>query len=143
VNWRLFIVIALAAVLALWAAILLRSPPYPTLPKDVRAADFEIREPSLDQLEVLRRSIEAAAKKRGAAAAVQRPKAVEDAGPSAAAARYDAGAYESWVDQELLRRAETGESIPTDGSFDPLEALERLQSGESREQVLGRQEAQP
>ena len=51
---------------------------------------------------------------------------------------YDAGKYESWVDNELLRRAETGESIPSDGSFDPSEALERLKAGESREEVLGK-----
>ena len=43
----------------------------------------------------------------------------------------------SHVDNELLRRAETGESIPSDGSFD-LEALARLKAGESREEVLGR-----
>jgi hypothetical protein len=46
--------------------------------------------------------------------------------------------YESWVDNELLRRAETGESIPSDGSFDPSDALDRLKAGESREEVLGK-----
>jgi hypothetical protein len=45
--------------------------------------------------------------------------------------------YETWVDNELLRRAETGESIPSDGSFDPSDALDRLKAGESREEVLG------
>jgi len=134
VKWRLALAAMLVAVVALWLAILKKSPEFRPIPSQLRAEDFEANEPAPDELEALKKSIEEAAKKR--VSAKHDRVLTSDAGP-ADRRPYDAGKYESWVDQELLRRAETGESIPSDGSFDPSEALERLKAGESREDVLG------
>ena len=133
-KWRLALAAMLVAVVALWLAILKKSPEFRQIPSQLRVEDFKANEPAPDELEALKRSIEEAAKKR--VRAKNKPVTALDAGP-VAQRPYDAGKYESWVDQELLRRAETGESIPSDGSFDPSEALERLKAGESREDVLG------
>ena len=134
-KWRLALAVVTVAVVGLWLAIYRAGPEYRQIPSEFRADEFEVTEPSSDELEALRASIERAARKRQEAQKKKPPQM--DAGVVKSAA-YDAGKYESWVDNELLRRAETGESIPSDGSFDPSDALERLQAGESREEVLGK-----
>ena len=134
-NWRLGLAAVVLAVVGLWLAILWSGPEYRQIPSGFRVGDFEAQEPTTDELEALRASIEKAAQQRKIKEKINKKQ--QDAGVSAAPA-YDAGKYESWVDNELLRRAETGESIPSDGSFDPSEALERLKAGESREEVLGK-----
>ena len=123
------------AVVGLWLAILWSGPEYRQIPSDFRVGEFQAQEPTNDELEALKASIEKAARQRLKAKKIEDKQA--DAG-GLAAPEHDAGKYESWVDNELLRRAETGESIPSDGSFDPAEALDRLKSGESREEVLGK-----
>ena len=133
-QWRLALAAVVVAVLALWWVIVQNAPEYQKIPGQFRVQDFQTSEPSDDQLEALRRSIEAEAKKRMVRTPLVSPKS--DAG-SRSAPVFDAGLYETWVGNELLRRAETGESIPSDGSFDPSEALQRLEAGESREDVLG------
>jgi hypothetical protein len=138
VKWRLTLAAVLVAVVALWWVILQKSPEYRQIPAQFRVEDFEAKEPTPNELEALKNSIESAARKR---VQIQKPKVVlSDAGQVVPPTSYDAGKYESWVDQELLRRAETGESIPSDGSFDPSEALDRLKAGESRDDVLGNSE---
>ena len=134
-SWRLALAAVVLAVVGLWLAIMRSGPEYRQIPEDFRVSDFEAKEPSTDELEALRASIEKAARKRQKDQ--KKPKVALDAG-SSPAPKYDAGMYESWVDNELLRRAETGESIPSDGSFDPSDALDRLKAGESREEVLGK-----
>ncbi len=123
------------AVVGLWLAILWSGPEYRQIPSDFRVGEFQAQEPTNDELEALRASIEKAARQRSTAKIIENKQI--DAG-SVGSSQYDAGKYESWVDNELLRRAETGESIPSDGSFDPADALDRLKSGESREEVLGK-----
>jgi len=135
VRWRLALAAVVLAVVGLWLAIMRSGPEYRQIPTDFRVSDFEAKEPSVDELEALRASIERAARKRQKDK--KKPKVALDAG-SEPTPKYDAGMYESWVDNELLRRAETGESIPSDGSFDPSDALDRLKAGESREEVLGK-----
>ena len=133
-KWRLTLAAVFVVVVALWWVILQKSPEYRQIPAQFRVEEFEAKEPTSSELEALKKSIESAARKR---VQTQKAKAVvSDAGP-VVPPTYDAGKYESWVDQELLRRAETGESIPSDGSFDPSDALDRLKAGESREEVLG------
>ncbi len=133
-KWRLALFLFLVAIVLLWVAIVVTAPQTRPIPAQLRVEDFEAKEPTTDELEALKRSIEAAARKSPPPKAVKLPLAD---GGTVAPPPYDAGKYESWVDQELLRRAETGESIPSDGSFDPSEALDRLKAGESREDVLG------
>ena len=134
-SWRIGLAAVVLAVVGLWLAILWSGPEYRQIPSSFRVSDFEAQEPTNDELEALRASIEKAAQQRQKKEETKRNQ--QDAGVSIAP-NYDAGKYESWVDNELLRRAETGESIPSDGSFDPSEALERLKAGESREEVLGK-----
>ncbi len=134
-SWRLALAAVVLAVVGLWLAIMRSGPEYRQIPADFRVSDFEAREPSTDELEALKASIEKAARKRQKEK--KKPKVALDAGREPSP-KYDAGMYESWVDNELLRRAETGESIPSDGSFDPSDALDRLKAGESREEVLGK-----
>ena len=134
-NWRYGLAAVVLAVVGLWLAILWSGPDYRQIPSEFRVGEFQAQEPTNDELEALRASIEKAAQKRQNNEKTEKNK--QDAG-FATAPNYDAGKYESWVDNELLRRAETGESIPSDGSFDPSEALERLKAGESREEVLGK-----
>ena len=134
-NWRIGLAAVVLAVVGLWLAILWSGPEYRQIPSGFRVGDFEAQEPTNDELEALRASIEKAAQQRQNKEKIKQNR--HDAGVSVAP-NYDAGKYESWVDNELLRRAETGESIPSDGSFDPSEALERLKAGESREEVLGK-----
>ena len=134
-RWRLALAAVVLSVVGLWLAIMRSGPEYRQIPTDFRVSDFEAKEPSVDELEALRASIERAARKRQKDK--KKPKVALDAG-SEPTPKYDAGMYESWVDNELLRRAETGESIPSDGSFDPSDALDRLKAGESREEVLGK-----
>jgi hypothetical protein len=135
VSWRLALAAVVLAVVGLWLTIMRSGPEHRQIPADFRVSDFEAKEPSVDELEALRASIEKAARKRSKDKKNQ--VLATDAG-SEKTPKYDAGIYESWVDNELLRRAETGESIPSDGSFDPSEALDRLKAGESREEVLGK-----
>ena len=123
------------AVVGLWLAILWSGPEYRQIPSDFRIGEFQAQEPTNDELEALKASIEKAARQRSKIN--KNTNKQTDAG-SYGSSRYDAGKYESWVDNELLRRAETGESIPSDGSFDPAQALDRLKSGESREEVFGK-----
>ena len=134
-SWRIGLAAVVLAVVGLWLAILWSGPEYRQIPSGFRVSDFEAQEPTNDELEALRASIEKAAQERRKKYKTEKNQ--KDAGVSIAP-NYDAGKYESWVDNELLRRAETGESIPSDGSFDPSEALERLKAGESREEVLGK-----
>ena len=134
-NWRYGLAAVVLAVVGLWLAILWTGPDYRQIPAEFRVGEFQAQEPTNDELEALRASIEKAAQQRQIREKTK--KIQEDAGVSVVS-NYDAGKYESWVDNELLRRAETGESIPSDGSFDPSEALERLKAGESREEVLGK-----
>ncbi len=133
-KWRLALFLLFVAVVLVWVAIVVTAPQTRPIPAQLRVEDFEAKEPTVDELEALKRSIEAAAKKSPPIKPAKVP--LFDAG-TAPRQPYDAGKYESWVDQELLRRAETGESIPSDGSFDPSEALDRLKAGEAREDVLG------
>ena len=134
-NWRIGLAAVVFAVVGLWLAIMRSGPEYRQIPSEFRVGEFEPKEPTTHELEALKASIEQAARQRQKIE--KSAKNQSDAGvlktPS-----YDAGKYESWVDNELLRRAETGESIPSDGSFDPSEALDRLKAGESREEVLGK-----
>ena len=134
-NWRIGLAAVVFAVVGLWLAIMWSGPEYRQIPSEFRVGEFEPKEPTNDELEALRVSIEKAAKQRQNKEKTKKNK--QDTGV-AAVSNYDAGKYESWVDNELLRRAETGESIPSDGSFDPSEALDRLKAGESREEVLGK-----
>ena len=114
------------AVVGLWLAILWSGPEYRQIPSDFRVGEFQAQEPTNDELEALRASIEKAARQRSTAKIIENK-------------QIDAGSVgSSQYDNELLRRAETGESIPSDGSFDPADALDRLKSGESREEVLGK-----
>ena len=134
-SWRIGLAAVVFAVVGLWLAILWSGPEYRQIPSEFRVGEFEPKEPTTNELEALKASIEQAARQRQKLE--KSAKNQSDAGVLKAPS-YDAGKYESWVDNELLRRAETGESIPSDGSFDPSEALDRLKAGESREEVLGK-----
>ena len=133
-NWRGGLAAVGLAMAALWWTILQTGDEYRHLPQQFRSEDFEPKEPTESDLEKLRKSIEKAARLRAEKPPIAAVKSDAGTVPEKA---FDAGLYETWVDQELLRRAATGESIPSDGSFDPNEALERLKNGESRDDVLG------
>jgi len=137
---RIAAALALIAAVAIWALLLLRAPEHAKVPADLRVDELTSTEPTEDQLESLRKSIEEAAKKRKTTLKIP----VMDGGPEPSdSVDLETAVYQRWVDRELLRRAETGESIPSDGSFDPNEAMDRLKAGEGHESVFGRPDPGP
>ena len=60
-NWRIGLAAVVLAVVGLWLAILWSGPEYRQIPSGFRVGDFEAQEPTNDELEALRASIEKAA----------------------------------------------------------------------------------
>jgi hypothetical protein len=111
---RLTLVMVVIAVALLWASLMARAPEPEVLPETLRIEGFETRDPSEDEMAKLRRTIEVLARQ----AAVRK----SDAGlrPDSGARWFDAGDPAAWKKDPILRRAAVGESIPGDGSWDPL-----------------------
>jgi len=113
VKHRLAVALVALAFLFLFLALLRDAPPAATVPEQLRHPELELTEPDDEALESLRRQIELAARKAS-------PKPPGDAGPAPDTGMrwFDAGA--DWHNDPIVKRAAVGESIPSDGSWDPL-----------------------
>ena len=123
---RLVVVLVALAFVLLFLALLREAPPVHTVPQELRQPDLELTEPSDETLETLRRQIEAAAR-------ASKPAKSNDAGflSDAGMRWFDAGA--DWHNDPIVKRAAVGESIPSDGSWDPLRPDASLASEGERE----------
>lgn len=110
---RLAVALVALAFLVLFLALLRDAPPVAAVPERLRHPELELTEPGDEALESLRRQIEQAARKVS-------PKSPQDAGPRPDTGMrwFDAGA--EWHNDPIVKRAAVGESIPSDGSWDPL-----------------------
>lgn|GEM_PF-7090604 len=104
--------VALAFVF-LFLALLREAPPAATVPAELRQPEMELTEPSDEVLDALREQIEAAARR-----SMTTKEAQVEPQTDAGMRWFDAGA--EWHNDPIVKRAAVGESIPSDGSWDPL-----------------------
>lgn len=123
---RLAVALVALAFLFLFLALMREAPESVTVPQQLRQPELELTEPSDETIDALRRQIEAAARRPA-------PAQVGDGGPRRDAGMrwFDAGA--EWHNDPIVKRAAVGESIPSDGSWDPLRPDASLASEGERE----------
>lgn len=103
----------LIAFVLLFLAVFRAAPPAHEVPAHLRAPAEQLAEPDDEAIEDLRRQIEAAVRNK-------QKQAKPDAGsrPDSGMRWFDGGS--DWLNDPILKRAAVGESIPSDGSWDPL-----------------------
>ena len=124
---RLVVALVVTAFVLLFFALLREAPPSAAVPQALRQPQLELAEPTDETLDRLRRQIEAAARSSQVSTG-------RDGGPrqpDAGMRWFDAGA--EWHNDPIVKRAAVGESIPSDGSWDPLRPDASLASEGERE----------